>query len=313
MGRDDTKSLAVGTRTSALAIRQTEIVVDFLRSRFPEIRFTIVNIQTKGDAAVDQPIAEIGDKGVFVDAIELALVNKNIDLAIHSLKDVPADLETESTVFAAFPVREDPRDVLVSRTGDTLHLLPSGARIGTSSLRRRVQLLDERPDVQVLNIRGNVDTRLRKLDDGQYDAVLLAAAGLRRLGLADRITEYLAVERFLPDAGQGILAVRTRRDDRANEVARAADDPVSRAAATAERALVRALGAGCQSPVGALAEIRGNRLFLRGLAATEDGSRIYREQVEGPFEQSAEIGTSLGERLLAMLTNGSSAPVYTGL
>jgi hydroxymethylbilane synthase len=290
-------SIPLGSRGSALAMRQTEIVAELLRQKFPSASLHVKAVQTAGDRNQYQPISTLGEKGVFVRSIEQALLAREIDIAVHSLKDVPSDVETPGLTLAAFSPRADARDVLVSRSGTDLKELPAGSRVGTSSLRRRVQLQAVRPDLVACEIRGNVDTRLRKLNDGRYEAIILAAAGIHRLGMADRITQFLPVELFVPDAGQGIIVLQTRQDDAAEAVARAVDDPLSRAAAIAERATVRALGADCRSPVGAFAQVKGSRLVMHAMAARADGSNLVRLQDEGPLAAAQEIGHRLGLRL----------------
>jgi hydroxymethylbilane synthase len=295
------RTVIVGTRGSALAVRQTELIVTLLRQRHPEILFMVTTLSTVGDQVPDRPISAIGDKGIFVRSIERALLDGAIDVAVHSLKDVPADLETPGLVLAAFGARTDPRDVLIASHGTSLATLPSESRIGTSSLRRRVQLRVLRSDLGAVDIRGNVDTRLRKLDAGEYDAIVLAAAGLHRLGLQGRITQYLPVELMVPDAGQGILAVQVRRDDPVIDIVQAADDPESRIAALAERAVVRALGADCHSPVGAVARIDGASLHLEGMAATPDGSQLHRLARDGSVHDAEAMGSELGKDLRSLL------------
>lgn len=290
-------SITLGSRGSALAMRQSEIVAELLGQKFPGVTLHVKAVQTAGDRNPHQPISELGDKGVFVRSIEQALRAHEVDIAIHSLKDVPSDVETPGLTLAAFSPRADARDVLVSRSGLDLEALPPGSRVGTSSLRRRVQLQSVRPDLVPCEIRGNVDTRLRKLDDGRYESIILAAAGIQRLGMADRITQFLSVELFVPDAGQGIVVLQTRRDDTAEALARAVDDPLSRAAAIAERATVRALGADCRSPVGAFAQVKGSRLVMHAMAASEDGSNLVRLQDGGSLAAAEEIGHRLGLRL----------------
>jgi len=287
-------AITLGSRGSALAMRQTELVAELLRQKLRGVALHIKAVQTAGDRNQHQPISALGDKGVFVRSIEQALLAHEVDIAVHSLKDVPSDVETPGLTLAAFSPRADARDVLVSRSETDLEALPAGSRVGTSSLRRRVQLQAVRPDLEICEIRGNVDTRLRKLDDGRYEAIILAAAGMQRLGIADRITQFLPVELFVPDAGQGIIVLQTRQDDEAEVLAHAIDDPLSRAAALAERATVRALGADCHSPVGAFAEVKGSRLFVRAMAAREDGSQLVRLQDEGPLTAAEEIGRRLG-------------------
>lgn len=293
--------VVVGTRGSRLARRQTDLVVEQIQAVVPHVELVVRTISTLGDRVVDRPISELGDKGVFVRAIEQALLDGEIDLAVHSLKDLTSEHETPGLEIAAFSARADPRDVLISRNDVSLADLPPGSIVGTSSMRRRIQLGALHSNVRVVDIRGNVDTRIQKLDVGHYDAIILAAAGLHRLGLAERISEYLAIEDFTPDAGQGIMAIQTRSGDEAAYIARQVDVPQSRLAATAERAVVRALGADCHSPVGAFATIQAQHIEIRGMAATEDGKRMYRDQRDGPAEQAEEIGLRLGAALLRAL------------
>lgn len=304
------ETLIVGTRGSELAVRQTDLIVTLLRNQNPDIEFEVRTLQTTGDRITDRPISTIGDKGIFVRPIERALLEGAIDIAVHSLKDVPADSETSGLEIAAYSAREDARDVLVSRSGGTLASLPGRAIIGTSSLRRRVQLGGIRPDVRAADIRGNVDTRLRKMDEGQYDAVLLAAAGLLRLGLTSRIAEYFPVDIFTPDAGQGILAVQVRAGDAAAGYARRIDDAESRVAGLTERAVVRALEAGCHSPVGAFATVVAEEMHLRAMAASVDGSSVYRIEESCPVAAAESLGEAVGKRLLAL--SGPAGTAYTG-
>lgn len=260
-------------------------------------------IKTLGDRVTNVPLAQFGNVGVFVKEIEAALLGGQVDLAVHSLKDVPSQ-EAEGLVLAAFPEREDPRDVLLSSYGETFVNLAPGARLGTSSARRRAQLRARRPDLDYRDdLRGNVDTRIRKLREGQYDAIVLAAAGLHRLGRGAEIAEYLPVELCLPDAGQGILAVQTRADDPDVERAVAAlDDPKVRAIALAEREVLKASGGGCRVPVAAHARYRDDNcaiLIVDALVARADGSEILRAQAEGPGEAAREIGQRLWANLAA--------------
>jgi len=248
---------------------------------------------------VDVPLSQFGTTGVFAKEIERLLLDGAIDVAIHSLKDVPPE-ETPGLVLAAFPERADPRDALVSRKGLAFADLPSGARVGTSSVRRRAQLRALRPDLRYLdNLRGNVDTRLRKLDAGDYDAIVLAAAGLERLGRADAISERLSTEVCLPDAGQGIIGVQARADDReAVDLVSRIDDPGVRSQALAERAVLRAFGGGCKVPVAAHARLDQSGLHLEGLVAAVDGSRIVRASVDGPSDRAEDLGRRLWEELV---------------
>ena len=260
------RTFIVGTRGSALALTQTGFVVEALRVAHPSARFETVTIHTEGDRSAAS-LSEIGGRGVFVIEIERALLAREIDIAVHSLKDLPAD-ETAGLAISAVYEREDPRDVLVSRAGLTLDRLPTGATIGTGSPRRAAQVMAVRPDIAIADIRGNVDTRLRKVQDGEYDATVLAAAGLSRLGWLDRATQIFETEQMLPAVGQGALAVQTRADDTDAVVAVAAlDHAPTRAAVTAERAFERRLGGGCHAAIAAYAVILGstpNSVILSG-------------------------------------------------
>ena len=253
-------------------------------------------IHTTGDKVTDVALSKVGTKGLFTKEIEEALLARTIDVAVHSLKDMPTDLPGGLTL-AAIPEREDPRDALIGRR---LAELPTGARVGTSSLRRSAQLRAIRRDLQLENIRGNVDTRLRKLDEGQYDAIVLAAAGLRRLGWENRIAELLDPETMCPAVGQGALAVETRDDDGpAQQLARTLDHEATRIAVTAERAVLAALGGGCQVPIGAHATVNGSKFSLRAIIVSPDGTEIIRKQAQGVVTDAAAIGRQVGEQLLA--------------
>ncbi len=293
-----TRPLTVGTRGSALALTQTESVVAALRARHPDLQLRVQRITTKGDAMRDVPLAALGGRGVFVDAIEEALRRHGIDLAVHSAKDLPSRVPPDLAI-AAFLERADARDVLVSRAG-RLDELPPGARVGTSSLRRVSLIHSVRPDIETLDVRGNVDTRLRKLDAGDYDAIMLAAAGLIRLGLEARITEWLPAESMLPSPGQGALAIEVRADDaELHALVRPLAHGPTEAALTAERAFLARLGVGCAAAVGAYATTgRDGQLTLRAMIGAGDG-RSVRDQDAGSPSRAAELGQSLAERLLA--------------
>lgn len=295
------KALRLGTRGSALARRQTDLIRSALERAHPELEILVEVIETRGDRVQDRPISQIGDKGVFIRAIEAQLLEGRIDLAVHSLKDVPADVVVPELTLAAFSEREDPRDVVITNSGQGLMELPAGARVGTSSPRRRALLAATRPDLIPADIRGNVDTRLRKLRTEEYDAIILASAGLLRLDLQAEITEYLPLETWLPDAGQGIMVVQGRTDDPATELAEVIDCPTSRVAAAAERAVARALEADCHSPIGALALVEDNLLTLRAVAASGDLSGLERAGGQGPVTAAEAIGWAVGERLAAQL------------
>ena len=294
--------LQIGTRASALALWQTRRVADALGIVAPELKSEAVPLGTRGDRDRTTPIPALGETGVFTDALERALLAGEIDLAVHSLKDLPI-AEREGLATVAICLREDPRDVLVSASGAGLAALPAGARIGTSSPRRRAQLLAARPDLVPVPVRGNVDTRVRKVLEHETDAVILAAAGLHRIGLRDHITEYFDPDVLLPAPGQGALAVQCRVDDpRRDRIARL-DDPATRAAAVAERAFHAALGGGCSAPVGALALANG-ALQLRGVVADLDGRRVLRVTERGTQDEAADLGARAAERVLAAGAGG---------
>ncbi|HVH12664.1 MAG TPA: hydroxymethylbilane synthase, partial [Longimicrobium sp.] len=295
-------SLRIASRGSELALWQSRAVRDALLAADPALAVEIEVIKTTGDVIQDVPLAKIGDKGLFTKELDEALLGGAADLAVHSLKDVPTRLP-EGLVLAAVTEREDPRDVLLLPPGASgdLDSLPAGARVGTSSLRRRAQMQALRPDLAVLDLRGNLNTRLAKLDRGDYDAIVLAAAGVLRLGWTDRISAYLDAPAWLPAVGQGALAV-VARGDRADVVdrLRALHDPDSAACTTAERALLRALEGGCQVPIGALGGVEDGRLVLHGLVAALDGGRIVRVEESGPPEEAEAIGRRAADALLAL-------------
>jgi hydroxymethylbilane synthase len=300
----------IASRGSRLAVWQSEWVHGRLAAAWPDRRFEIVKIETRGDKALDRPLPDIGRKGLFTEELESALRAGEVDLAVHSLKDLPTDLAAGLKVGAVCE-REDPRDAWVGATGgpDDAAAAAPGARIGTGSERRRAQLLAARPDVQVASIRGNVETRLRKLDEGQYDAVIMAAAGLLRLGLAHRISSYLEPPEWLSAPGQGAIAVERREDDPAiAELLRPVDDDAARAETTAERTLLARLEGGCRVPVGARAWAKGDELILHGLVATPDGTRVIRAHGHGRRDSAEELGVRVAEE---MLGRGGEAIVAT--
>ncbi len=283
--------LVIGSRGSQLALWQARWVQSRLQAGGIESRIEI--IKTTGDKILDVPLAKVGSKGLFTKEIEDALLDGSIDLAVHSLKDMPTELP-EGLTLAAIPEREDVRDAII---GSTLDALPHGALVGTSSLRRTAQLRALRPDLKVESVRGNVDTRLRKLDEGQYQAIMLAAAGLRRLGWADRIAQYIDPALMCPAVGQGALAIETRTDR--IQVAASLEHRDTRVAVTAERALLGALGGGCQVPIGANATVDGDTVHLRGIVAAPDGSKVVRGNLSGQASDAASIGKALAEQLMA--------------
>jgi hydroxymethylbilane synthase len=303
------RRVRIGTRGSQLALRQAEEIAAGLRRAWPRIEVELVPIRTSGDRLATAHLAEVGGKGLFVQEIDEALREGRVDLAVHSLKDLPGE-RPRDLVLAAFPRREDPRDVLVGATPTTMDALPTGARVGTSSLRRSVQLLARRPDVAAMPIRGNVDTRLRKLRQGEYDALVLAAAGLRRLGLLDATATLLEPDEMLPAVGQGTLGVETRADD--GEILALAEpltDGETRTATLAERAFLEAVGGTCTTPLAAYARRAGNRLRLDAFVATPDGARVMRDGEVGDPEAPEALGRRLAARLLAA---GAETIIQTG-
>jgi hydroxymethylbilane synthase len=294
-----TERVRIGTRGSLLALQQAEEVATGLRSAWPRLEVELVPIRTSGDRLATAHLADVGGKGLFVQEIDEALREGRVDLAVHSLKDLPAE-RPKGLVLAAFPRREDPRDVLVASTATRVGSLPLGARVGTSSLRRSVQLLARRPDLTAAAIRGNVDTRLRKLRQGEYDALVLAAAGLRRLGLLDATATALEPEEMLPAVGQGTLGVEAREDDaRILELAEALTDPETRTATLAERAFLEAVGGTCTTPLAAYARRTEAGLRLDAFVATPDGTRVLRDSDVGDPGAPRALGLHLAARLLA--------------
>ncbi len=292
-------TLVLGTRGSKLAWQQSEWFQSRIHDVAPDVRITLQKIQTSGDRIVDVPLAKIGGKGLFVKEIEEALLAGDIDLAVHSMKDVPAQLP-EGLEILCVPPREDARDALISRDGRSFKDLPQGARIGTASLRRQAQLLNARPDLRIEMLRGNLDTRLRKLKEGQFDAIVLAAAGLRRLAWAHEITEYLDPCVSLPAIGQGALGIEGRSNDSfVRSILDRLNDPATHTTVTAERAVLIRLEGGCQVPIAAYATLSGGQLLLEGLVASVDGKTIIRDRVQGKSQEAHALGVQLAERLLA--------------
>jgi len=289
-------TLRIATRRSPLALWQAEHVRALLQQRHPGLAVTLVPMTTSGDRQVEGTL--LGGKGWFVKELEEAMLENRADLAVHSMKDVPAR-QPAGLALAAFLPGEDPRDAFVCNRHKSLRELPAGARVGTSSLRRQSQLRAERPDLQVSELRGNVGTRLSRLDEGKFDAVLLACAGLARLGQGARITEPLAVERFVPAIGQGVIGIECREDDaRTRELVGALNDAVSATRLAAERAMNAKLGGSCTVPVAGHAVIKGGRVKLTGLVAAPDGSRLVKESAEAPAADAAALGATLAEGLL---------------
>ncbi|MBW2609329.1 MAG: hydroxymethylbilane synthase [Deltaproteobacteria bacterium] len=291
--------LRIGTRGSKLAITQSEWIKGRIEAGHPDIEVDLVRIKTKGDKILDSPLSKIGGKGIFVKEIEAALLKKEVDLAVHSIKDVPAQLP-EGLCLPIFPEREDPSDAFISMDYKTFDDLPRGSSVGTGSLRRSAQLLHMRPDINVVSLRGNVDTRLKRLESGDLQGIILAVAGLKRLGLSDRISQILSNDDFLPAIGQGALGLELRQDDdMVHNMLRFLNHDATEVSVKAERAFLKELAGGCQVPVAAHGRLDGDRLILRGMVAELDGSREIRDEINGQRENPEEIGVTLAKRLLA--------------
>jgi hydroxymethylbilane synthase len=290
--------LRIATRKSPLALWQAEHVATLLRGAHAGLNVELLPMSTQGDRIQDRSLAAIGGKGLFIKELEVALAERRADIAVHSMKDVPAEMPP-GFVIAAFLTRADPRDALLCRRGSALGDLPAGAKLGTSSLRRRAQILAARPDLCIEPLRGNVDTRLSRLENGALDAIVLACAGLVRLGLESHITTRLAPEAMLPAVGQGAIGIECRGDDRRTRaLVGALDDAATHTALAAERAFARTLGGSCQSPIAALARIEGDRLTLQGLVAEPDGSRLLRDSLSSECARAETLCEELARRLL---------------
>ena len=301
------KQITIGTRASTLAMAQTHWVIERLRQQWPTLEITIERIRTTGDRVTDVPLSQIGGDGVFVTEIERALHERRIDLAVHSLKDLPTAQPDDLRLLIVGP-REDVRDALVTRSQSDIQSMSEFMRIGTSSLRRTAQLRVHYPQAEILSIRGNVDTRLRKLDANQYDAIVLAAAGLHRLHMQDRLAHritYFSIETMMPAPGQGALALEIRDEIVMHELLAPLNDPVTQATTTAERMFMRRLGAGCYLPVASYGEMIGDTLTLTGLVISLDGQRQVRVSQSIPWstsssiEQAEQLGITLAEQALA--------------
>jgi len=289
----------IGTRGSQLALAQSRWVKERIEETHPHVRVELVRIKTTGDKILDSPLSKIGGKGLFVKEIEEALIEKRIHLAVHSMKDVPAELP-EALTLCAFPERVDPRDALISLGDRTLDQLHQAAKVGTSSLRRAAQLRHIRPDLDLVPLRGNVDTRLRKLTSADISAIILATAGLRRLGFEDRITQIISTEQVLPAIGQGALGLETRRDDTETiSLIHFLNHSPTEIAVKAERAFLKRLQGGCQVPIAGFAHLEDESVHLTGMVAELDGTALLRDKITGPVNQAEDLGTTLAGRLLA--------------
>lgn len=304
--------IRIATRKSALALWQAEFVKAELLKHHPQLTVELVPMSTQGDKILDTPLAKIGGKGLFVKELETAMLEDRADIAVHSMKDVPVEFP-DGLMLSAICEREDPRDAFVSNQFRAIAELPPGAVVGTSSLRRQCQLKALRPDLQVRDLRGNVNTRLAKLDNGEFAAIILAAAGLLRLGFAERIAGYLPVEQSLPANGQGAVGIECRTSDlRVQTLLALLEHSITRNCVLAERAMNRRLQGGCQVPIGAFATQHGEQITLHGLVGSLDGSEIIRDQVQGPASSAEALGLQLAERLLAAGAGKILTAVYQG-
>lgn len=293
------KVIRIATRKSPLALWQAEHVADLLERAFPGIKTELVKMVTQGDKILDAPLAKVGGKGLFVKELEQGILEGSADIAVHSMKDVPVEFP-EGLHLAAILSREDPTDAFVSNRYSSLNELPPNARIGTSSLRRQCQIKEKFPDAEVISLRGNVHTRLAKLDANLYDAIILASAGLKRLGIAERITQSLDTSISLPAVGQGAIGIECRVDDvEINEILSALHDTETGLCVSAERAMNARLNGGCQVPIAGFAGKEGAQLFMRGLVGNPDGSVLYRAERAGGLDQAEAIGRLIAEDLLA--------------
>ncbi|WP_109059219.1 MULTISPECIES: hydroxymethylbilane synthase [Aggregatibacter] len=305
------KTLKIATRQSPLALWQANYVKDRLQQLYPDLIVELVPMVTKGDVILDSPLAKIGGKGLFVKELENALLNKEADIAVHSMKDVPMQFP-EGLGLAVICKREDPRDAFVSNSYRTFAELPQGAVVGTSSLRRQCQLKALRPDLDIRSLRGNVGTRLSKLDNGDYDAIILASAGLIRLGLADRIASFIEVEQSLPAAGQGAVGIECRTDDvQVKQLLAPLADAETTCCVLAERAMNNHLQGGCQVPIGGYAVLQQGQLYLRALVGNVDGSQIIRAEGKSAVKNADVLGVQIAEQLLAQGADKILQSIYS--
>ncbi len=296
--RNSQKVLRVGTRRSMLAKAQTQWVIDRIFHIHPQLKIEVLEVVTTGDKVLDTSLTLMPGKGVFVKEIEEKLLDGEIDLAVHSMKDLPTESVPGLTI-KALPERIDPRDVLVTRLNKNLEEMPEGAKIGTGSLRRKAQLLKVRPDFDVIDIRGNIDTRLKKAETDDYDGLILAAAGLARLKWQDRIHQFLSCELMIPAVGQGALGIEIRQDDEeAGNLIAPLNDHETEIAVKAERLFLEHLGGGCQTPMAAFCRVRSGKVVLQGFSANEHGKDFHRDQLEGTLEEAMDLASRLAESLL---------------
>jgi len=305
------KVIRIATRKSPLALWQAKHVAAKLKTAFPELNTELVVMVTQGDKILDTPLAKIGGKGLFVKELEQGILAGTADIAVHSMKDVPVEFPP-GLHLAVILEREDPRDAFVSHRYRSLNELPENAKIGTCSLRRQCQLKERFPNANILPLRGNVNTRLAKLDADEFDAIILAAAGLKRLGMADRITQSLNSTISLPAIGQGAIGIESRgNDDEINQILQVLADKNTTIRLTAERAMNARLNGGCQVPIAGFAEIKQQQLFMRGLVGNPDGSIIYRSEKIGSLDDAAQIGVDIANDLLAQGADKILAALYS--
>ncbi len=304
------RTLKIATRKSPLALWQANFVKDRLEALHPDLQVELVPMSTQGDKILDTPLAKVGGKGLFVKELETAMLEGRADIAVHSMKDVPVEFP-DGLGLHTICEREDPRDAFVSNHFNQIDELPQGAVVGTSSLRRQCQLRAARPDLVIRDLRGNVNTRLAKLDAGEYDAIILAAAGLKRLEMAHRIAAFIEPEQSLPANGQGAVGIECRLDDHELHALLAPlEHPETRIRVLTERAMNRALQGGCQVPIGAYALVEGEEVWLRGLVGSPDGARVIRDEIRGPLAEGEALGHTLAQRLLAAGADVILAEVY---
>ncbi len=304
------RTLRIATRKSPLALWQANFVKDRLEALHPDLQVELVPMSTQGDKILDTPLAKVGGKGLFVKELETAMLEGRADIAVHSMKDVPVEFP-DGLGLHTICEREDPRDAFVSNYFNQIDELPQGAVVGTSSLRRQCQLRAARPDLVIRDLRGNVNTRLAKLDAGEYDAIILAAAGLKRLEMAHRIAAFIEPEQSLPANGQGAVGIECRLNDHELHALLAPlEHPETRIRVLTERAMNRALQGGCQVPIGAYALVQGEEVWLRGLVGSPDGSHVIRDEIRGPLAEGEALGHTLAQRLLAAGADVILAEVY---
>jgi hydroxymethylbilane synthase len=303
-------SIKIGTRGSKLALTQSNMIREMILKQHPDTHVELVIIKTKGDKIIDSPLSKIGGKGLFVKEIEEALIDKGVDIAVHSIKDVPDELP-DTLCIPIYPERENPADAFLSIKYKRLLDLPSGAKVGTGSLRRSSQLLSKRADLTIVPIRGNVDTRIKRLESGELDAIILAAAGLNRLGLSSKITELLSPPEYIPAVGQGALGIEVRTDDSdVKDLLGFLNHNETALAVRAERAFLHRLDGGCQVPLGAYASIDKGRINIHGMVSDLTGSRIIKDTLTGSIEHPEQTGKTLAEQLLDMGADKILAEVY---